>query len=182
MIKKTTPSSIFETVSKLDPESFPPVHLWDPPICKNVDMKIDREGRWYFMDSPIGRERMVKLFSRVLRLDEDGNYYLVTPIEKILLKVEDKPFLIIDYRIEHPGKNQKIFFTTNTLEEFVVGKKHPLRVFVNKSSEEPSPYVLVRSNLEGLLSRNVFYKLIDLATIYKSDLGLWSDGKFFKLE
>ena len=96
MSTKITPASIFQEISQMDDSVLPPVHLWDPPLCENVDMRIDREGRWYFMNSPIGRERMVKLFSRVLRFDDDGFYYLVTPIEKIRLFVEDKPFLIID--------------------------------------------------------------------------------------
>lgn len=180
MDKKITPSSIFEAVSNLDEDSFPPVHLWNPPLCDNVDIRINRDAQWFFMNSPIGRERMVKLFSRVLRLDEDGIYYLVTPVEKIKLEVEDKPFLIIDFSIEGSGRHQKIYLTTNTYEEFLVGKDHPIRIEVNKQTQEPAPYALVRSNLEGLLSRNTFYKLIDITTEHDSDIGLWSDGEFFK--
>ena len=75
MPDKITPASIFQEISQMDDSALPPVHLWNPPLCENVDMRIDREGRWYFMNSPIGRERMVKLFSRVLRLDDDGFYY-----------------------------------------------------------------------------------------------------------
>ena len=109
-MSKTTVSSIFSELSKLDEDTFPPVHKWDPPICENVEMQIDRSGRWFFMNSPIGRERMVNLFSRVLRLDPDGFYYLVTPIEKIRIFVEDKPFVIIDFEILNPGPNQIINF------------------------------------------------------------------------
>ena len=110
------------------------------------------------MNSPIGRERMVNLFSRVLRLDSDGFYYLVTPVEKIRIIVEDKPFIIIDFEILGSGEQQIINFKTNTHETFSLNSDHPLRVEVNKETLEPSPYVLVRKNLEGLISRNVYYK------------------------
>lgn len=181
MPTKVTPASIFQEISQMDDSVLPPVHLWDPPLCENVDMRIDREGRWYFMNSPIGRERMVKLFSRVLRFDDDGFYYLVTPIEKIRLRVEDKPFLIIDYSIKKRDDCQIITFITNTYDEFELSSKHPLRVVINEESNEPSPYALVRSNLEGLLSRNVFYKLVDAAEEFEDALGIWSNNTFFKL-
>ena len=181
MSTKITPASIFQEISQMDDSVLPPVHLWDPPLCENVDMRIDREGKWYFMNSPIGRERMVKLFSRVLRFDDDGFYYLVTPIEKIRLLVEDKPFLIIDYSIKKRDDCQIITFITNTYDEFELSSKHPLRVVINEESNEPSPYALVRSNLEGLLSRNVFYKLVDAAEEFEGVLGIWSNNTFFKL-
>ena len=76
-MNKPSISSIFSELSKLDEDTFPPVEKWDPPLCENVEMRIDRSGRWFFMNSPIGRERMVNLFSRVLRLDSDGFYYPV---------------------------------------------------------------------------------------------------------
>ena len=181
MVSKITPASIFQEISKMDDSVLPPVHLWDPPICENIDMRIDREGRWYFMNSPIGRERMVRLFSRVLRYDQDGHYYLVTPIEKIRLTVDDKPFLIIDYSINFKNGKQIINFITNTLDEFELGLDHPLRVEVDDLSNEPSPYVLVRNNLEGLISRNIFYKLVDIAEKSKGSLGVWSNNIFFKI-
>jgi hypothetical protein len=181
MSTKITPASIFQEISQMDDSVLPPVHLWDPPLCENVDMRIDREGKWYFMNSPIGRERMVKLFSRVLRFDDDGFYYLVTPIEKIRLLVEDKPFLIIDYSIKQKNNRQIITFITNTYDEFELSSKHPLRVVINEESNEPSPYALVRSNLEGLISRNVFYKLVDVAEEFEGSLGIWSNNTFFKL-
>ena len=133
------------------------------------------------MNSPIGRERMVKLFSRVLRLDDDGFYYLVTPIEKIKLFVEDKPFLIIDYSIKKIKNSQVITFITNTYDEFELSLNHPLRVETDIETQEPSPYVLVRANLEGLISRNVYYKLIDIAVESEGTLGIWSNGNFFKI-
>ena len=124
---------------------------------------------------------MVNLFSRVLRLDSDGFYYLVTPVEKIRIIVEDKPFIIIDFEILGSGEQQIINFKTNTHETFSLNLDHPLRVEVNKETLEPSPYVLVRKNLEGLISRNIYYKLIDLGEEKGADFGVVSQQSFFKL-
>ena len=180
-MSKTTISSIFSELSKLDEDIFPPVEKWDPPLCDNVEMRIDRSGRWFFMNSQIGRERMVNLFSRVLRLDPEGSYYLVTPVEKIKIVVEDKPFIIVDFELINPGINQIINFKTNTKETFSLNADHPLRVAVNKQTLEPSPYVLVRKNLEALISRNIYYKLIDLGEEKGANFGIKSHQIFFKL-
>ena len=175
----TSLSSIFSELSKLDDDSYPPVENWNPPLCENVSMKIDRSGKWYFMNSPIGRERMVKLFSRVLRKDEDG-YYLVTPVEKIKIEVEVRPFIIVDYEILGKSREQKIIFKTNTEEIFEVNEKHPIKI-ENNNNKEPIPTVLVRKNLEGLLSRNVYYSLIENSTLKKGEYGIYSCGSFYKL-
>ena len=172
-------SSIFAELSKLDEDKFPPVDDWNPPICENVNMKIDRSGKWYFMNSPIERERMVKLFSRVLRLDGD-KYFLVTPVEKISIEVEDKPFVIVDFEVRKHQGEQVITFKTNTEEIFEVNDDHPLRIEY-KDNKEPSPYVVVRKNLEGLISRNVFYKLVDMSEESEGKYGIYSSGKFFQL-
>ena len=123
---------------------------------------------------------MVNLFSRVLRLDKEG-YFLVTPVEKIHIKVEDKPFVIVDFEITGKNKDQVISFKTNTDEVFEVNENHPLRVETKKTDNEPSPYVLVRKNLEGLISRNVFYRLVDLSEEIEGVYGIYSAGKFYKL-
>jgi len=180
-VNKTTISSIFSELSDLDEDTFPPVEKWDPPLCENIEMRIDRSGRWFFMNSPIGRERMVNLFSRVLRLDPDGFYYLVTPVEKIKIIVEDKPFIVVDFEVLNSGISQIINFKTNTQEIFSLNYEHPLRVMINEETSEPSPYVLVRKNLEALISRNVYYKLINLGEEQGSDFGIKSQGIFFKL-
>ena len=174
-------SSIFSELSKLDDDTFPPVEDWNPPICENVSMRIDRSGKWYFMNSPIGRQRMVNLFSRVLRLDEEG-YFLVTPVEKIQIEVEDKPFVIVDFEIAFKNEKQIITFKTNTDEIFEVNENHPLRVERKTINNEPSPYVLVRRNLEALLSRNVFYKLVDISEEIEGVYGVFSSGKFYQLQ
>ena len=176
----TTISSIFAELSKLDEDTFPPVENWDPPLCENVHMKIDRNGKWFFMDSVISRERMVKLFSRVLRLDGE-EYFLVTPVEKIKIEVEDKPFTIVDFEFSGEGNEQIITFRTNTDEIFEVNSDHPIRVATLGVNDEPSPYALVRKNLEGLISRNVYYKLIDMAEEVNGFYGIYSSGNFFRL-
>ena len=176
----TSLSSIFSELSKLDDDSYPPVENWNPPLCENVSMKIDRSGKWYFMNSPIGRERMVKLFSRVLRKDEDG-YYLVTPVEKIKIEVEVRPFIIVDYEILGESREQKIIFKTNTEEIFEVNEKHPIKIEKDISNEESIPTVLVRKNLEGFLSRNVYYSLIEHSILKEGEYGIYSSGSFYAL-
>ncbi len=183
-MSEINPLSLIKKIEAYKEGTLPPVHLWNPPLCKNIKMKIDREGRWYFMDSIIGRQRMINLFSKVLRLDDDGSYYLVTPVEKIKLEVEIKPFLIIDFSIAGKNKDQVISFSTNTGDHFILDKEHPLRVEQNISTKEFLTFVLVRSNLEGFLSRNVYYNLVNLSQEYtvndKCSVGLWSRGQFFK--
>ena len=150
----TTISSIFTELSKLDEDTFPPVENWDPPLCENVHMKIDRNGKWFFMDSVISRERMVKLFSRVLRLDGE-EYFLVTPVEKIKIEVEDKPFTILDFEFSGEGNTQILTFRTNTDEIFEVNSDHPIRVATLGINDEPSPYAVSYTHLTLPTNREV---------------------------
>ena len=177
----TSLSSIFSELSKLDDDSYPPVENWNPPLCENVSMKIDRSGKWYFMDSPIGREKMVSLFSTVLRFDEDGNYYLVTPVEKIRIEVEDKPFVIVTYQKEIKNDKEVFLFKTNVGDIVLLDTLDKLRVEIDKDTQEPSPYLKVRKNLEGLISRNVFYQLVDESYERDKELFVISNAKEFSL-
>ena len=157
-----TSAQLFSDILKLQNKgSLPPVDDWNPPLCENVQMKISRDGKWYFMDSPIGREKMVSLFSTVLRFDEDGNYYLVTPVEKIKIEVEDKPFVIVTYQKEIKNDKEVFLFKTNVGDIILLDTLDKLRVEIDENTQEPSPYLKVRKNLEGLISRNVFYQLVD---------------------
>ena len=144
---------------------LPPVEKWNPPLCENVEMQISKDGKWFFMNSLIGREKMIKLFSSVLRLDDDGSYYLVTPVEKIKIDVADKPFVIVTYDKETIDNQETFFFQTNVGDVVPLNSSHPLRVEFSEETEEPSPYLLVRKNLEGLISRNVFYQLVQEASL-----------------
>lgn len=143
-----------------DPRGLPPVHKWNPPYCGEIDMEIRRNGQWFYMGTPIGRPALVKLFSTVLRHDEDGFYYLVTPVEKVRIRVEDAPFLAVSVERHEEAGVPYLRFTTQTGEVVVAGPGHPLRIDF-REDQEPCPYVHVRDRLEALLSRNVYYQLVD---------------------
>ncbi|MDF3029764.1 MAG: hypothetical protein K0R03_322 [Moraxellaceae bacterium] len=143
-----------------DPKGLPPVHKWDPPYCGELNMEIRRNGQWFYMGTPIGRPALVRLFSTVLRHDDDGYYYLVTPVEKVRIRVEDAPFLAVQVERHEDGGLQYLKFTTQTGDVVVAGPDHPIRVSF-RDDLEPSPYVHVRDRLDALISRNVYYQLVD---------------------
>ena len=184
MTKETNVSTIFQSILEAQKDNkLPPVEKWDPPLCENVDMRISRDGKWYFKNSLISREKMIKLFSTVIRYDADGFYYLVTPVEKIKLQVEDKPFVIKTYSKERIKNKEVYIFQTNVDEVVTLGEANPLRVVVDKDTKEPSPYLLIRKNLEGLISRNVFYQLVEEASLNQknNELEITSNGNTFSL-
>ncbi len=165
-------------------DGLPPVHLWNPPFCGDIDMRIDREGTWYYLGSPIGRKPMVKLFSSVLKREGDA-YFLVTPVEKVGIRVDVAPFVAVALQVEGQGRAQRLHLVTNVDETLVAGAEHPLRVEEHAETGEPAPFVRVRGNLEALVHRNVFYQLVELAVPGEVDgqpwLGVWSDGVFFPI-
>ena len=163
-------------------KGLPPVHLWNPPFCGDLDMRIAADGTWFYMNSPIGRKPLFKLFSSVLRHDEDGKYYLVTPVEKCGIRVDDAPFLAIRMKTEGVGKSQVISFETNVDDEVVVNKEHPLRFETEAGTSGLKPYVLVRARLEALVSRALFYDLVAKGTIEGEWFGVWSSGEFFPMQ
>jgi uncharacterized protein len=160
----------------------PPVHLWNPPFCGDLDMRIARDGTWFYLGTPIGRAPLVKLFSSILKREGDS-YFLVTPVEKVGIKVDDAPLLAVDFEVAGEGEAQRITFTTKTDDIAALGPDHPLRVERDPATGEPSPYVLIRANLWALIDRKSFYRLIDLGTHHSLDgqrwFGLWSLGQFF---
>lgn len=163
-----------------------PVDQWHPPLSGEMDMRIARDGTWYHEGDPIERKALAQLFSSILRLDEDGRYYLVTPVERWGIQVDDAPFVATRLRVEGQGEHQRLHFTTNLEDEVTLDAEHPLRVEVDPETQEPSPYLLLRSNLEALVGRNVFYQLAELA-VEREDrgatrLGVWSCGHFFALD
>lgn len=165
-------------------KELPPVHLWNPPYCGDIGMRIARDGTWFYQDSPIGRKRLVRLFSTILRYDEDGCFYLVTPAEKILVTVEDAPFIATLMDVEGTGEAQKLHFTTNVNDHATAGATHRLS-FHFADNDEPSPYVMIRANLQALIARPVFYELVNHAVVREIDnveqFGVWSDGEFFPI-
>lgn len=160
----------------------PPVHLWNPPFCGDLDMRIARDGTWFYLGSPIGRPALVKLFSGILKL-EDGKYFLVTPVEKVGLTVDDAPFVAVDFAVTGAGRDQVITFTTHVDDVVGAGPDHPIRVERDPATGEPAPYVMVRRGLEARIDRKSFYRLVDIGTEADHDgkrwFGLWSQGAFF---
>lgn len=159
----------------------PPVHLWNPPFCGDIDMRIARDGTWFHEGSPIGRAPMVKLFSSILRREGDA-FFLVTPVEKVRIRVDDAPMLAVDFDVEGTGRDQRLRFFTKTEDEVVASAENPIRVVMGAGGE-PSPYVHVRAGLEALIDRKSFYRLMELGVhedrCGASWFGLWSDGCFF---
>lgn len=163
----------------------PPVERWDPPYCGDIGLKIRRDGTWLFQGSPILRPALVKLFASVLRRDADGRHYLVTPVEKVDVLVEDAPFLAVEMAVEGEGEAQKLFFRTNVDDVVACDAEHPLRFATVGPEGGLKPYVTVRGRLEALLSRQLYYEVVELAVTETHGgaavLGLWSGGAFFPL-
>ena len=163
-------------------KGLPPVHLWDPPFCGDLDMRIARDGTWFYQGTPIGRPALVRLFSTILKR-EGGKYFLVTPVEKVGITVDDAPFVAVDFRAEGQGEDQRLTFVTNVGDEASAGPEHPLRVIRDPESGEPAPYIHIRAGLEALIDRKSFYRLVELGTHAPHEgaewFGLWSGGVFF---
>ncbi|WP_158965178.1 DUF1285 domain-containing protein [Chachezhania sediminis] len=159
---------------------LPPVHLWNPPFCGDLDMRIARDGTWFYLGTPIGRKELVKLFSSILKL-EDGKYFLVTPVEKVGITVDDAPFVAVDFTADGEGRDQVLTFTTQVEDVTVAGPDNPLRVVKDPETGEPSPYVHVRAGLEALIDRKSFYRLVDLGEDHDGWFGVWSSGTFFPI-
>lgn len=160
-----------------------------PIPIKDFEMRIAKDGVWYHQGTPIKRLPLVKLFASVLLKEQDDSYWLVTPVEKGMIEVEDAPFLAVEVECVTSNENESIktdfSFRTN-LDEFVIcGPENPLRVNIDPKTQEPNPYILVRDGLEAKITRSVFYELIDVANERIIDgkrfLGIWSKGIFFQL-
>jgi len=139
-----------------------PVHLWNPPHCGAIDMRIARDGTWFHEGAPIGRPGMVRLFASIVRRDPEG-FVLVTPVEKVSIVVDDAPFVAVDVERSDPGG--VLTFRTTLDDEVTAGSSHPIRVARDPATGEPSPYVLVRGGLEARIDRKTFYRLVDLGEV-----------------
>ena len=161
-------------------EGLPPVERWEPDFCGDIDMVIRADGTWVHEGSPIGRKRLVRLFSTVLRRDEDGETYLVTPVEKLRITVEDAPFLAVE--MEAAGDPQVLTFRTNVGDVVEAGPDHPLRFEREEGTDGVKPYLLVRGRLEALVTRAVMYDLMELAEEENGRLVVRSNGTSFPVE
>ncbi|MEM8773103.1 MAG: DUF1285 domain-containing protein [Pseudomonadota bacterium] len=166
--------------------SLPPVDKWNPDFCGDIDMVIKSDGTWFYEGGPIGRARLVRLFSTVLKREGD-KYFLVTPVEKLGLRVEDAPFIAVAMAREGEGQNQRLTFTTNVGDKALAGPEHRLELRRPSSAcsaaDERAPYVHVRRGLEARVARSVFYDLVALGERRHMEgqdmFGVWSDGVFF---
>lgn len=172
--------------TRLDHGDAPsPAKRRQPVDCGHFDIRIARDGTWFYRESPIHRAALVRLFSTVLRREEDGTFWLVTPAERGRINVDDAPFVAVELTVEGAGRDQRLIFRTNIDETVAVDADHPLRVDTNEATGEPNPYILVRDRLEARLNRPVFYQLVDLATEERvgdaTRWGVWSTGTFFPI-
>ena len=162
----------------------PPVHLWDPPFCGDLDMRIARDGTWFYLGTPIGRKPLVVLFSSILKR-EGERFYLVTPVEKVGITVDDAPFVAVDFTAEGAGRDQRLTFETHVGDIVAAGPEHPIRVVRDPETGEPAPYLMVRRGLEALIDRKSFYRLVEIGVEEPADgeaqFGLWSEGAFFPI-
>lgn len=180
--KTVTPSAdgLVASVKAAKPRGRPPVHLWNPPFCGDLDICIRRDGTWTYEGSVFERLELVKLFSSILKKEGD-KYFLVTPVEKVGITVEDAPFVAIDFEVEGEGDAQSLTFTTQVGEEVTADADLPLRFERDDASGEPAPYVMVRDDLEALIDRKSFYRLVELGIHQNDWFGVWSGGTFFPI-
>jgi len=163
-------------------KSLPPVHLWNPDFCGDIDMVIKRDGVWFHEGTPIGRARLVRLFSTVLKREGD-EFFLVTPVEKMRISVEDAPFLAVLMHVEGKGPEQQLSFTSNVGDEVIAGPEHKLVFRKGAVPGEGAPYIDMRAGLEARIARAVFYDLVALGETHQIEgvekFGVWSQGTFF---
>jgi uncharacterized protein len=182
-ISKTDLDGLTQAARKAGRAGLPPVHLWNPAFCGDIDMRIAADGTWFYMGTPIGRPALVRLFSTILRKDED-RYVLVTPVERVGIRVDDAPFLAVEMRVDGAGEARTLSFRTNVDDWTSAGADHPLR-FENGAADGLKPYVHVRGGLWARLTRPLYYDLAALGEMRDIDgvamFGVISGGAFFPM-
>lgn len=162
-------------------KGLPPVHLWNPPFCGDLDMRIAGDGTWFYLGTPIGRPALVRLFSTVLKR-EDGKYFLVTPVEKVGIRVDDVPFLAVEMQQDGEGVDRTLSFRTNVDDWVTCDADHPLR-FEMAADGGLTPYLHVRADLWAKVTRAIYYDLVELGEERIVDgrevFGVASGGEFF---
>lgn len=155
----------------------PPIHNWHPDLSGDIDIEIRPDGRWFHEGGEIRRHELVKLFASILRREDDGCYYLVTPVEKWRIRVVDQPLLMVDLECG----DDRLLMKTNTDDWVLIGEEHPLEVSTDAQSSEPYPTVGMANGLRAKVGRAVFYRLVDLATTEDGELVVRSAGRRFSL-
>lgn len=179
---ETSLDQVQKLINEARSTQYPPVESWSPPHERDIGLKIDAAGRWFYQNSPIERAALVKLFASVLRREEDGRYALVTPVEKIWLDVEDAPLLAVEMAVQGAGPDQVIIMRTNVNDQVIIDGQHPIWI-EDEDSDSPRPYIRVRGRIDALITRSLYYELVDKAVLGDDPniLGVWSSGYFFKL-
>jgi hypothetical protein len=177
--------AIVGAVAEVAARGAPPVHLWNPPFCGDLDMRIAADGTWYYLKTPIGRPALVKLFASVLKREGD-KYYLVTPVEKCGIVVEDAPFLAVELKVETQAGGRVLLFRTNVDDWVACGPQHALRFEPEPATGGLKPYLHVRADLWAKVTRALFY---DLAALGEERgvgaermFGVASDSEFFAMQ
>jgi len=169
-------------LEKASGKGLPPVHKWNPEFCGDIDLVIKRDGSWFHEGTPIGRARLVRLFSTVLKR-EGSEHFLVTPVEKLKITVEDAPFVGVLMDVDGKGEAQALCFTSNVGDEAVAGPDHKLVFRKDPETGEGAPYLDMRAGLEARIARAVFYDLVELGERRQMNgvemFGVWSGGVFF---
>lgn len=177
-------ASLIASAKKASEKGPPPVHLWDPPFCGDLDMRIARDGTWFYQGTPIGRAPLVRLFASILKREGD-DYFLVTPVEKVGLTVEDAPFVAVDFNQEDGADGPILVFETNVGDTVRAGADNAITVTADPATGEPSPYIHVRRGLQALIDRKSFYRLAELAEPGKTGdeprMVVHSDGETFAI-
>jgi len=182
MIVKLDADALAASARSATKSGLPPVEKWNPPFCGDLDMRIARDGTWFYLGTPIGRPTLVRLFSTILKREGD-RYFLVTPVEKVGITVEDAPFVAVDFERVERDCGPVLTFITNVGDRVAAGPDHPIRVERDPETGEPSPYVHVRAGLEALIDRKSFYRLVEIGEraphAGEDWFGLRSGGAFF---
>ena len=164
-------------------EKLPPVDAWQPVVQKDMGLRISRDGAWHYLGSPIARPSLVRLLSRVMKR-EGEDFFLVSPVEKLRIEVEDAPFLAVELECAGESQSQRLVFRTNVDDVVIAGKAHPIWVNEDPISGEPAPYIEVRDGLWALINRSVYYELAERVMPSPNRRGQWgvfSEGCFFEL-
>lgn len=166
-------------------KSKPPLDQWHPDLSGDIDIVVNRQGEWLYEGKPIAREAIVRLFSTILRREEDGHYYLVTPVEKWRIQVEDTPLLAHSLVVEGEGNQRTLSVTTSVGEVLQIDEDHPLSVGTYPETGEPRPVILMPHGLEARLVTSAYYDLADLIATDEADpeapFGVWSHGNFYQI-
>ena len=165
-------------------KTLPPVMSWNPPFCGDLDIRIARNGTWFYLGTPIGRFELVKLFSSILKV-EDGKYFLVTPVEKVGIQVDDAPFIAVDFNEIKINGEKALKFETHVGDQVIANAQNSIRVERDAVSDEPAPYIHIRNGLDALIDRKTFYRLVEIGQHKKYDnedwFGIESASYFFPI-